>query len=415
MNRSSMKKLLWAVVVGLSGCAGGVAILNVTGIETSEQARIQDVRPAVEKQGENFSLLITSDAYAIARVAEGITTPTPIRLFQHRAHEALPGQPPVKVLHLVVYRNSQSELRRSSIGAGLGGIIGALVAGQSVTSISGAMSSLADRAAFDSVGTDEYKRAVYTDAENLGRGSVLVVYVDTEIGGKRVFSRTLAPLLAKEGESAYLNALEASFKYHLDQYIPGRDAATRAAAQEAEALAVSAASATSWTSGTRLVYADSDVRTRVSQGEVFFLVTEIGPKRWVLNDGTIVSNSDGTPEKGAMHGVLVYGAGPAQIARGGRWSGTFRVGGVFEDVPAQFTLLGKQSKVVSGRKFNAARIRVEGFASRVYGGGVGTAGGSPFEGEMLVDADTGLVLELTVNSRHPSYAIRRELVRIGSN
>ncbi|MDQ2735457.1 MAG: hypothetical protein M3Y55_10805, partial [Pseudomonadota bacterium] len=376
--------MLIAVMVVISGCAAQVTTLKVPGIEKSAQTPLQDARPPMEKQGENFSLLITSDAYAIARVAETISTPTPIRLLQHRASETLQPQSSVKVLHLVVYRNSQSELRRSSIGAGLGGVIGAVIGGQSVTSVSGAKSSLADREAFDSAAPDEYKRALYTEAENSGRGSVLVIYVETEVNGKRIFTRTLAPLVAKEGESAYLNALESSFKYHLDQYVPGRDAATLAASQAAEERVISAAALASWSPGTRLIYTDSDVRTKVSQGETAFIVSEISPKHWVLNDGMIVSASDGTPEKGAMHGVLVYGVGPAQIARGGRWSGTFHVGGVFEDVPAQFTLLGKQPKVISGRRFNGARIRIDGFASRVYGGGVGTAGGSAFDGEMLV-------------------------------
>jgi len=412
-----MRRAWWAALVlaVLSGCATQVVPLNVSGIEKSEQARVEDLRPVLEKQAENFSLLITSDAYALARVAEGITSPSPIRLFQHRAYETLPAASNIKVLHLVVYRNSQSELRRGAIGAGLGGIIGAVAAGQSVSHIGGPVATLADRGAFDSVATAEYKRAVYTDEENPGRGSVLVIYVETEVDAKRVFTRTLAPLRAPAGESPFLNALEASFRYHLDQYVPGRDAAaTQARAAVAEAARGDSVRL-AWQSGTRLVYADSDVQTRVEQGQSAFVVTDIGPSRWVFNDGLIVSAADGTPEKGSMHAVLVYGAGPAQIARGGRWTGTFRVGGVFEDVPAQFTLLGKQSKVVAGRAFNAARLRVEGFASRAYGGGVGTAGGAPFEGEMLVDADTGLVLELTVNSRHPSYAIRRELVRLVSN
>lgn len=60
-------------------------------------------------------------------------------------------------------------------------------------------------------------------------------------------------------------------------------------------------------------------------------------------------------------------------------------------------------------------LRVEGYASRENITAIGSAGGATFSGEMLVDTVTGLVLEIKVVSRHPSYTVQRELVRIAGN
>ena len=216
-----LKKLLLTMMVLLSGCATQVVPLNLQGVERSEQVRVQDLRPPVEKQGEIFSLMITNDAYGLYRVAEAATAPPAIRLLQHRAYEGLAAKADplqLKVHHLVVYRNMQSELRRGAIGAGLGGVIGAVIAGNTVTDPSGAVSSLADAKAFESLGATEFKRALYTEAENPGRGSVHIVYIETEMNGKRVFTRTMIPVKVKEGENSLIVALESAVKFNLAQY-----------------------------------------------------------------------------------------------------------------------------------------------------------------------------------------------------
>jgi hypothetical protein len=82
-------------------------------------------------------------------------------------------------------------------------------------------------------------------------------------------------------------------------------------------------------------------------------------------------------------------------------------------VPVEITLVRKEVKSISGRTFQVARLDVEGYATREPLGGVATAAiGAPFKGEILVDVNTGLILELKVASRHPSYAVRREMIRV---
>lgn len=218
-----MKKLLLVLAAALlSGCAAQVANLNVSGVERSEQVRVQDLRPPIEKEGEIFSVNIASEQYALYRVAESVTAPSAVRLLQHRAFETLqkPGAAPVdlKVHHLVVYRNMQAELRRSSIGVALGGVIGAVVAGNMVVDASGAAHSLVDGKAFEALAPTEFRRAMYTEAENPGKGSVHIVYIDTEINGKRVFTRTLVPVKVPEGQTPMGVALESAIKYQLSRY-----------------------------------------------------------------------------------------------------------------------------------------------------------------------------------------------------
>lgn len=44
----------------------------------------------------------------------------------------------------------------------------------------------------------------------------------------------------------------------------------------------------------------------------------------------------------------------------------------------------------------------------------GATSGARIDGEMLVDADTGLVLSIGVRPRHSVYGVRRELVQVAA-
>lgn len=216
-----MKKLLAIAAVTLAGCAGQIANPNVTDIDRSASVPVKDLRPVTESKAETFSLLISSDAYATYRVADDSITPAGTILLRHRAYEKFGAnsQPPViQVHHFVAYRNFQSELRRGAIGAALGGAIGAVAAGQLPTTVPGASCTSVDRTAFDSLVSDEFKRALYTEQENPGHASVHIVYIDTEINGKRVFTRTLMPLKTEESGNPYVLALEAAVSCQLSQY-----------------------------------------------------------------------------------------------------------------------------------------------------------------------------------------------------
>lgn len=216
-----MRACLLVVVALLSGCAAQVVTVNIPEIERSVPAQITDLRPEKEKQSEIFSLLVTSDAYAIYRIPDSAIVPQATRLFQHRAFEKLGadnGPLDIKVHHFVVYRNLQSELRRGALGAALGGAIGAVLAGQVKTEPSGIVTTLVDAKAFEMPDDAEFKRALYTEQENPGRGSVHVIYIETEIRGKRAFTRTIVPIKSNTEESPLVSALDAATGFHLTQY-----------------------------------------------------------------------------------------------------------------------------------------------------------------------------------------------------
>lgn len=79
-------------------------------------------------------------------------------------------------------------------------------------------SSLADRDAFEAARTEEHRRALNSEKENPLQSVVYVVYIDTEIGGRRVFTRTLAPFGNPRKKLLLDEALEAAVKFHLEQY-----------------------------------------------------------------------------------------------------------------------------------------------------------------------------------------------------
>jgi hypothetical protein len=140
---------------------------------------------------------------------------------QHRAFETFglgAAATNITVHHLVVYRNMQAELRGGALGAAIGGGVGAALAGAATKNLDSGNTVLVDRSVFDSFADEEYERAFYSPQENPGRASVYIVYVDTEIGGRRFFTRTLSPMKTKESENALNFALETAIQRHLSQY-----------------------------------------------------------------------------------------------------------------------------------------------------------------------------------------------------
>lgn len=214
-----MKKLSIAAVLLLSACVAPPTRLQVAPTAPAE-VQIIDARDASEKQAKTFSRLVVSGAYGMSRVAESATTPPAIRLLQQRAAEMLPERPlTIKVHHLVIYINAQTMMRSASLAVGMAsvGVFGGGVADDPLEKTG---SSLADRAAFDAARTEEHRRAQYSEQENPLASPVYFVYIDTEIDGKRVFTRTLAPLGNPRKKLLIEEALETAVKFHLEQYRP---------------------------------------------------------------------------------------------------------------------------------------------------------------------------------------------------
>jgi hypothetical protein len=212
-----LRKLSIATVLLLSACASQPVPLQVPPAD-SARVRIIDSRDASEKQGKTFSRFLLSGAYGISRVAENATALPAIRLLQQRATEILPEGPlAIEVHHLVTYINAQTSMRSAAVAVGTASV-GVFGGGSSTKPLETASSSLADRDAFDAARTEEHRRALNSEKENPQQSVVYVVYIDTEIGGRRVFTRTLAPFGNPRKKLLLEEALEAAVKFHLEQY-----------------------------------------------------------------------------------------------------------------------------------------------------------------------------------------------------
>ncbi len=212
-----MKRLLpilaLALTTAFAGCAQQPVRITLNGAEKSAKVPLKDLRPESEKQKEIFSLLISSSAYGIYRLADDTLSPPVIDLLKHRAYEKLGTKGPLNIVvhHLVVYLNAKSQLRYSAIG----GLVGAAIAAKSSVNIS---QTAVNRQQFEAMAAEEHRRAFYTSAENPQNAAVLVIYVDAEINGKRTFIKTLSPNTAPEGQVPVVLAAESTISYFLSKY-----------------------------------------------------------------------------------------------------------------------------------------------------------------------------------------------------
>lgn len=218
-----MKKMLVAVLtLACAACAPVVTKVSVPDIGKSDAVAVTDMRPASEKERKIFSLMITSKEYGIWRVGDTRLSPSPVRLLQYQIATQPNGadaSPKVEIYHFVVYSNMKSQLRHGAAGAAIGGVAGALVGDAMVGRDEMAKTSLVDEKAFDGMSADEYQRGLYTQAEDPNKASVYIVYIDTSINGKRVFTRTIAPASPKKGaQDPLVTAVQLAIRNQLTKY-----------------------------------------------------------------------------------------------------------------------------------------------------------------------------------------------------
>lgn len=218
-----MKKLLIALLTLVcTACAPAVTKVDIPDIATSDSVQVTDMRPASEREHEIFSLLITSKEYGIWRVGDKQLSPSPVKLLQYAlAKQSNATRPPSKVVvrHFVVYANMQSQLRHGAVGAGIGGALGGLIGNAMASHDESALTSSVDEHGFNTMSADEYKRGLYTPTEDPNKASVFVVYIDTEIDGVQVFTRTIAPATPKKGaQPPLVDAVQLAIRNQLAKY-----------------------------------------------------------------------------------------------------------------------------------------------------------------------------------------------------
>jgi len=207
-----MKKItIVALMYFLVGCAVAPLTIEVSDLNKSESVTVTDLRPDSESEKTVFSLLITSDAYAIYRNNDEVTIPTSVRLLQHKAHEKLSGNTKpvdIKLYHFVSYTNAQSTLRAGAVGS-IFGAIGAGIATASKNQDANFSYSVIDSTSFESIPEDkEYTKAYFSAAENPNDATVFILYLDAEVNGSRKMIRTVAPAVIEGDDQPYVTALE---------------------------------------------------------------------------------------------------------------------------------------------------------------------------------------------------------------
>ncbi|WP_266170553.1 hypothetical protein [Dyella subtropica] len=189
----------------------------------SDSLQLRDMRPSAEKEGKIFSLLITSKEYGILRAGDAKLSPPPVRLLQHEAFEkfaAMDHQPQVTVYHFVIYENMRSQLRSGALGAGVGGVLGGLIGNAMASHDASSQTSIVDERTFSST-SDEYLRGMYTSTENPDKASVYIIYIDTDIDGKKVFTRTVASMKPHGDQNPFADGVRLAIKNHLSRYEVG--------------------------------------------------------------------------------------------------------------------------------------------------------------------------------------------------
>lgn len=216
-----MKRMLVPVLaLACAACAPVVTKVNVPDIAKSEAVAVTDMRPATEKEKKIFSLMITSKQYGIWRVGDARLSPPPVKLLRYQiAKQSNAGDTPPKltVYHFVVYENMKSQLRHGAVGAGLGGVVGALIGDATAARKEASQTTLVDANAFDNT-KDEYTRGLYTQTEDPNKASVFIIYLDTGINGKRIFTRTIAAASPQGKQDPLVDAVQLAIRNQLARY-----------------------------------------------------------------------------------------------------------------------------------------------------------------------------------------------------
>lgn len=238
-----MKQYILALcMLACVGCTATTSKLTAKDLAASDALTVVDARPESEKETKMFSAWASSKEFGVNRIGDKKMSPKPIRLLQHMAFEkyAASGRlPTITVRHLVIYQNVRTELRANAINQALGGLLGALAADASVRNDSAMHTITADERSFDSA--EEYTRGNFNTWEKEQKGSALVIYIGTEIDGKKVFTRSVIPFVSRDGQK---DGLEQVIKSHLAHYDTGTNATTASATSVGAAQPSSAGVAT---------------------------------------------------------------------------------------------------------------------------------------------------------------------------
>ncbi len=155
--------------------------------------------------------------------------------------------------------------------------------------------------------------------------------------------------------------------------------------------------------GDRLTYRVREAISGVDQGDIKLAISSISNGLIGYDDDSLVISTEGVLTKGSVTRPTIFGVDVSRLDIGSRIRGGFRIVAVrVQDVPVDMTVVGREVLKISGRSINAVRLDVSGYSTReVMNGGVGS--GAKFTGILWVEATSGIVIFMKIQSQNPLY------------
>jgi len=168
--------------------------LAVSGTDGSAKFSVRDLRPSTEKESKTFSSSMANEAYGISRVGDDVVN-SPVALLFRRAFEKLdaPMEPDsVTLHHLVIYRSFKSRQAEVSVDA-VSNRVETILVRESSGLPAGMSSAVVSGDVFEAAGSREWLRGRCGASENPSNAVCYVVFIDAELAGKRMTTRTVYP------------------------------------------------------------------------------------------------------------------------------------------------------------------------------------------------------------------------------
>lgn len=168
--------------------------------------------------------------------------------------------------------------------------------------------------------------------------------------------------------------------------------------------------------GDRLTYRLREPVSGADQGESKVAISSIANGQIGFDDDSLIMGTQGTLIKGSVTRPTILGVDVSRLQPGNRIQGKYRiVAARVKDASADLTVTGVEILEFSGRRINAVRLNVSGYAERDIPGVPPAGLGAPFSGTVLVDASTGVVISMKVKSQNPMYSYDWALVGIANS
>jgi uncharacterized caspase-like protein len=193
-------------------------------------------------------------------------------------------------------------------------------------------------------------------------------------------------------------------------------AETRLAAVQPPAPAVPAAAAKAAAAlagiapGDRVVFRDSDPFTTAEGREFTRLVTKADGDEIEFDGGllTLRRGATGRVGRGGLAELL-----PTPLPGSGGWTARYvPASGQGEAVTIQLRVERNETRTIGGRTLQLVRAAASGFGPNQGIPGRPDSFNAAIRGHVVYDPDSGLVVEMSLASDNPAYALRRQLVSI---